>query len=121
MIGKTQLTATIREVSWRNGGVDRLQSDGLKPYCLFLHPLRLQPHPNATGHKASAGRNNRPGGLRSPLLEPGILHPEDAFRNKQISREITGKLNLIYARDYDFAKDLNIIFRAYRELGRKCK
>jgi GT2 family glycosyltransferase len=56
-----------------------------------------------------------------PHIKPGVLHPEDAFRNKQISQEITGKLNLIYARDYDFPKDLNIIFRAYRELGRKYK
>jgi GT2 family glycosyltransferase/lipopolysaccharide/colanic/teichoic acid biosynthesis glycosyltransferase len=56
-----------------------------------------------------------------PQIKPGILHPEDAIKNKQLSPDLTGKLNLIYARDYDFPKDLNIIFRAYRELGRKCK
>ncbi len=54
-----------------------------------------------------------------PKIKHGILHPEDAFNKKRINPEITGKLNLIYARDYDFTTDLNIIFRAYRELGRK--
>jgi len=54
-----------------------------------------------------------------PHIKQGILHPEDAFIRKHINPEITGKLNLIYARDYNFTTDLNIIFRAYRELGRK--
>ena len=54
-----------------------------------------------------------------PHIKQGILHPEDAFIRKRINPEITGKLNLIYARDYNFTTDLNIIFRAYRELGRR--
>lgn len=54
-----------------------------------------------------------------PQIKTGILHPEDAFKKKRLNPEITGKLNLIYARDYNFTTDLNIIFRAYRQLGRK--
>jgi lipopolysaccharide/colanic/teichoic acid biosynthesis glycosyltransferase len=54
-----------------------------------------------------------------PQIKKGILKPEDAFKKKQLNPEITGKLNLIYARDYSFSTDLNIIFRGYRELGRK--
>ncbi len=54
-----------------------------------------------------------------PPIHRGILTPEDAFRKRQLNPDITGKLNLIYARDYDFTTDLNIIFRAYRQLGRK--
>jgi hypothetical protein len=53
-----------------------------------------------------------------PNIKPGILNPEDAFRKKNLNKEITGKLNLIYARDYNFTADINIILRAYRELGR---
>lgn len=53
-----------------------------------------------------------------PNIKKGILTPEDAFKKKQLNPEITGKLNLIYARDYSFATDLNIIFRGYRKLGR---
>jgi len=53
-----------------------------------------------------------------PHIKRGVLTPEDAFRKKLLNPEITGKLNLIYARDYDFTTDLNIIFRGYRDLGR---
>ncbi len=53
-----------------------------------------------------------------PFIKKGILTPEDAFRKKLLNPEITGKLDLIYARDYNFTTDLNIIFRAYRQLGR---
>ena len=56
-----------------------------------------------------------------PEIKSGILHPEDAFRKKQLNHDITGKLNLIYARDYSFTTDLNIIYRAYSDLGRKSK
>ena len=54
-----------------------------------------------------------------PHIREGILHPEDAFRKRRLSAEITGKLNMIYARDYDFTTDINIILRGYRDLGRK--
>jgi GT2 family glycosyltransferase len=53
-----------------------------------------------------------------PQIKKGILSPEDAFKMKQLNPEISDKLNLIYARDYSFSTDLNIIFRGYRELGR---
>ena len=54
-----------------------------------------------------------------PHIKKGILFPEDAFRKKLQNPEITGKLNLIYARDYDFTTDLNIILRGFRDLGRR--
>lgn len=54
-----------------------------------------------------------------PKIRPGILHPEDAFRKRKLSPEINARLNMIYARDYDFTTDLNIIRQAFRELGRK--
>lgn len=53
-----------------------------------------------------------------PHIRKGILTPEDAFRKKQLNREITGKLDLIYARDYAFTTDVNIIVRGFRKLGR---
>lgn len=54
-----------------------------------------------------------------PHIRRGILTPEDAFKKKRLNPEITGKLNLIYARDYNFTTDINIIFKGYRSLGRK--
>jgi len=72
------------------------------------------------GRRSWVGYNTEdPVGLEKlPNIKTGILHPDDAFKKKRLSPEITGKLNLIYARDYSFTTDLNIIFRAYRDLGR---
>jgi O-antigen biosynthesis protein len=53
-----------------------------------------------------------------PKIKKGILNPEDAFGRKRLNPDITGKLNMIYARDYNFMTDLNIIFRGYRATGR---
>ena len=73
------------------------------------------------GRRSWVGYNTEdPASLdKLPHIKTGILHPEDAFNKKRLNPEITGKLNLIYARDYRFTSDLNIIFRAYRELGRR--
>jgi len=73
------------------------------------------------GQRSWVGYNteNEEDSEKLPLIKTGILHPEDAFRKKPLNPDITGKLNLIYARDYSFTTDLNIIFRAYRELGRR--
>ena len=56
---------------------------------------------------------------RLPEIKKGILHPADVFNRKEINQETYQKLNLIYARDYKVWTDLNIIWRGYRELGRK--
>jgi lipopolysaccharide/colanic/teichoic acid biosynthesis glycosyltransferase len=53
-----------------------------------------------------------------PHIKKGILNPEDAFTKKKLNKDITGKLDLIYARDYNFTADINIILKAYRKLGR---
>lgn len=53
-----------------------------------------------------------------PPIRKGILTPGDAFRKKTISNEISSWLNLVYARDYRFTTDLNIMIKAFRELGR---
>jgi O-antigen biosynthesis protein len=54
-----------------------------------------------------------------PVIRKGILNPVDVFRNKNLDDETITKLNLLYARDYKIMNDLNIIFKAYRDLGRK--
>ncbi len=75
------------------------------------------------GHRSWVGynSNNLAKLEKLPEIKAGILCPEDAFGKKQLNPEITGKLNMLYARDYNFTTDLNIILRAYRELGRKSK
>ncbi len=54
-----------------------------------------------------------------PEIKKGILNPTDAFRTRKINKDTIEKLNLIYARDYKIYNDLNIIFRGFKNLGRR--
>ncbi len=60
--------------------------------------------------------------LALPKIKMGILNPLDGVAVKQLVNEETiNRLNLLYAKDYEPTKDLEIIWRAYSELGRKEK
>jgi len=52
-----------------------------------------------------------------PQIKHGILNPTDAYRNKTISTDAILRLNMLYVRDYKLMNDLQIIFRAFRNLG----
>ncbi len=54
-----------------------------------------------------------------PEIKKGILNPTDAFRTRKINKDTIEKLNLIYARDYKIYNDLNILFRGFKNLGRR--
>ena len=54
-----------------------------------------------------------------PKIKPGILTPLDEFERKPEHRESVQKLNLIYARDYSWIKDLIILSKSWRFLDRK--
>jgi GT2 family glycosyltransferase len=51
-----------------------------------------------------------------PYLKKGILTPLDILKSKDES--LSGKINLIYARDYHILKDLKIIKQAWKNLDR---
>ncbi|MCX6251177.1 MAG: glycosyltransferase [Bacteroidetes bacterium] len=53
-----------------------------------------------------------------PAIRKGVLNPSDAVKNKNIPSETLSRLNLMYARDYKFTNDLNLIIKGFRELGR---
>jgi O-antigen biosynthesis protein len=53
-----------------------------------------------------------------PAIRKGVLNPADAIKNKVIPPETISRLNLMYARDYKFTNDLNIIVKGFRNLGR---
>lgn len=55
-------------------------------------------------------------GSNLPTLKKGILSPFDAL--KFMDEGLMDKLNLIYARDYNIFKDLEIIQKAWRKLDR---
>ncbi len=53
------------------------------------------------------------------LLRPGILHPDDAFRDTEMTAETLENLNLAYARNYSILNDIRILFRGFNKLGQK--
>lgn len=54
-----------------------------------------------------------------PSIKKGIFSPKDAFPDKEISADISAKLNLMYAQDYKLKNDLQILLKACKDLGRK--
>lgn len=53
-----------------------------------------------------------------PKLKKSVLNPSDALKNKNITTDTMDRLNLLYARDYKIVNDLNVIWKAFRRLGR---
>jgi hypothetical protein len=51
------------------------------------------------------------------LADP-VLDPLDGLEAGQPDADGITRLNLMYAKDYRAANDLNIIFKGFRELGR---
>ncbi len=52
-----------------------------------------------------------------PKLLTGVLSPLDALPIKNVNAPTAQRLNFLYAKDYQIAKDLTIIWVAYRHLG----
>lgn len=57
------------------------------------------------------------GVLSLPPIKKGILSPQDAFRDTQLDAFTIQRLNFFYARDYDWTRDIEIIWRGFRNLG----
>ena len=55
--------------------------------------------------------------IHLPKIKPGVLHPANAMKVKEMDDETAAKLNILYARDYSVWKDLNIILYSFRYLG----
>lgn len=53
-----------------------------------------------------------------PRIRKGVLNPVDSIKFSNPDDETIRQLNLLYARDYDLLKDLNIILFAFRQLGK---
>jgi len=56
--------------------------------------------------------------IHLPKIRKGVLNPASAMKMKDVDPETAGKLNILYARDYNIWKDLNIILFALRDLGK---
>jgi len=53
-----------------------------------------------------------------PNIKKGVLHPGDAFTNKQLNNDTLQRLNLLYSRDYRITTDMEIIWKGFSNLGR---
>lgn len=68
--------------------------------------------------KSWVGLSASPGIAVQSSIRPGVLTPMDAVVGADLDPSVVTRLNQIYARDYDPSKDLKIIFRSLKSLGR---
>lgn len=52
-----------------------------------------------------------------PKIKKGILNPMNSMKVKTINDDIIYDLNVLYARDYNVWRDINIVFFSFRDLG----
>ncbi len=57
--------------------------------------------------------------IHLPPIKPGVLSPADGLKNGNQDMGMLLKLNVLYARDYSLKKDVNLIFFAFRRLGKQ--
>ncbi|MCD4680134.1 MAG: glycosyltransferase family 2 protein [Bacteroidales bacterium] len=57
--------------------------------------------------------------VKLPLIKKAILEPTYAFKNRKNEAEAISRLTLLYARNYKFTNDLNIIYKGFKSLGKK--
>ena len=54
-----------------------------------------------------------------PKVKKGILTPLDGISEPDLAPGLAERVNITYARDYRILKDLNILLRGIRKLGRE--
>jgi GT2 family glycosyltransferase len=59
------------------------------------------------------------GMLHLPVIKRGILNPTDIFKNPSFDTQTIDRLNLLYARNFSLANEFSIIYRGFRDLGRR--
>lgn len=71
-----------------------------------------------SGKKSWVGMSNSYSDGALAQLKPGVLHPTDAFKNYQFSKDMLATSDRLYARDYTVKTDLVTIWRGFSHLGR---
>lgn len=54
-----------------------------------------------------------------PKIKPGVLSPLDALAVKNLNEPTIQRLNFLYAKDYEVSKDIEVIWKGYKNLGKK--
>jgi hypothetical protein len=94
----------------------------LSPVAVFLqrHPLGYARNVFLVlfGKKTWVGYyHERKSDHHLPEIKEGVLNPVMGMKVRNQDTEVVSTLNILYARDYNVWKDLNIIFFAFRDLG----
>jgi len=73
------------------------------------------------GHSTWVGytRANPGEDEKLPDIRQGVLSPADAFSGIEIPVETQQQLSALYARDYTITSDINIVWKGFRNLGRR--
>lgn len=53
-----------------------------------------------------------------PKIKPSVLSPADAFTERQLDEATARRLDFFYAKDYEIGRDLAVVRKGWRELGR---
>lgn len=83
-----------------------------KPFQFFGNSIRV-----ALGMNTWVSYAPNVEGQALPKLRPGVLGLEIALTENRRERALLDQLNLLYAKDYDWQKDLAFIWRYRRHLG----
>jgi GT2 family glycosyltransferase len=70
------------------------------------------------GKKSWVGYAANPSGFSLPKIRRGVLSPLDIIRKESADANTADKLNMLYAKDYRIYNDLNIVIKAFRNIGR---
>lgn len=62
---------------------------------------------------------NEQGNEAFPNIRVGVLSPIDGVKFTKVNTQTIHRLNFLYAKDYEVARDLEIIWKGFKNLGRK--
>ncbi len=72
----------------------------------------------SSGQRAKGSGQSVPSILQLPKVKPSVLTPRHAFPEKQFDEATARRLDFFYAKDYEIGRDLAVVRKGWRELGR---
>jgi hypothetical protein len=54
-----------------------------------------------------------------PDIRKGIIYPTDALDQQKPDQQAIARLNMLYARDYRISNEFRLLYKGFRQLGRK--